>query len=327
MTLQSPAMQSQTAGHHPPPAAIATAIVVGLTAVLAILAIAFALPATKSKPNDVPIGIAGPQAATGQVAAVLEQKAPGAFAVTYYPGTESLRDAILDRQVYGGLAFGADGPLLLTAGGASPAVAQLLTQVGTGIAQQSGTPLATEDLVPLSAAQGAGLAAAALPITLAGILPAFALVLALKGQVWTRFAAAIVFSALMGVTIAALLRYPLGSIDQNFWGVAGGLTLGVGAALLFMLGLGSVFGKVGLGIGALLAVLVGNPLSGLTSAPEMLPAGWGMLGQLLPQGANATLLRSCAYFGGSGAGLALVVLACWAVAGVVLIAIAGMRRA
>ena len=326
MTTQSPTEQSPTAGHHPPPAAVATAIVIGLTAVLAILAIAFALPATKSKPNDVPIGIAGPQAATGQVAAMLDQKAPGAFSVTYYPGAESLREAILDRQVYGGLAFGADGPQLLTATGASPAVAQLLTQIGTGIGAQTGAPPAIEDLVPLSPSQSAGLAASALPITLAAILPAFALVFALKDQVWTRFAAAVAFSALMGVTIAALLRYPLGSVEQNFWGVAGGLTLGIGAALLFMLGLGSLFGKGGLGIGALLAVLIGNPLSGLTSAPEMLPAGWGTLGQLLPQGANATLLRSTAYFGGSGAGLAIVVLACWALAGTVLVGIAAARR-
>ena len=326
MTTQSPTEQSPAAGHHPPPAAVATAIVIGLTAVLAILAIAFALPATKSKPNDVPIGIAGPQAATGQVAAMLDQKAPGAFSVTYYPGAESLREAILDRQVYGGLAFGADGPQLLTATGASPAVAQLLTQIGTGIGAQTGAPPAIEDLVPLSPSQSAGLAASALPITLAAILPAFALVFALKDQVWTRFAAAVAFSALMGVTIAALLRYPLGSVEQNFGGGAGGLTLGIGAALLFMLGLGSLFGKVGLGIGALLAVLIGNPLSGLTSAPEMLPAGWGALGQLLPQGANATLLRSTAYFGGSGAGLAIVVLACWALAGTVLVGIAAARR-
>src|SRR6187401_2609353 len=66
-------------------------------------------------------------------------------------------------------------------------------------------------------------------------------------------------------------------------------------------GLGSLFGRTGLAIGAGLAVLVGNPLSGLTSAPEMLPAGWGTFGQLLPQGATATLLRSTAYFGCSGA--------------------------
>ena len=59
---------------HEPPAAIrATGIVVVLTVVLAIVAIAFALPAARTAPHDVPIGAAGPQAASGQVAAILEQ--------------------------------------------------------------------------------------------------------------------------------------------------------------------------------------------------------------------------------------------------------------
>jgi hypothetical protein len=204
----------------------------------------------------------------------------------------------------------------------------MLTQVGTGIAQQAGTPLHTEDLAPPPAAdpRGAGLAASALPITLAGLLPAVALVLLLKREVWTRFAAATVFAAMAGTTIAALLRYVFGSIDQNVWGVAGGLTLGLLAAGLSMLGLGSLFGRAGLAVGALLALLLGNPLSGLNSAPEMLPSGWGTLGQWLPQGASATLLRSTAFFDGAGATAAIAVLACWAAAGAALIVIAAVRQ-
>jgi hypothetical protein len=173
--------------------------------------------------------------------------------------------------------------------------------------------------------RGAGLAASALPITLAGLLPAIALVFVLRREVWTRFAAAVVFAGLAGATIAALLRFVLGSIDANFWGVAGGLALGALASGLSMLGLGSLFGRAGLAVGALLALLLGNPLSGLNSAPELLPSGWGALGQWLPQGANATLLRSTAFFGGSGAMMAIVVLAGWAVVGAALIVIAAIR--
>jgi len=314
---------------HEPPAAIrATGIVVVLTVVLAIVAIAFALPAARSKPHDVPIGAAGPQAASGQVADILEQHAPGAFAITYYPGEAALRDAIRNRDVYGGISFGPDGRKLLIATGASPMVAQMLTQLGSGIAQQAGVPLATEDLAPPTAddPRGAGLAGSALPITLAGMLPAIALVLLLRREVWTRFAAVVVFAGVAGWTVAALLRYVFGSIDQNFWGVTGGLTLGVLAAGLFMLGLGSLFGRVGLAVGALLALLLGNPLSGLNSAPEMLPNGWGMLGQWLPQGANATLLRSTAFFDGAGATTAIVALTCWALAGAALIVVAALRQ-
>ncbi|WNG82613.1 ABC transporter permease [Mycobacterium sp. ITM-2016-00316] len=327
MTAHAPTRAAQHAvpEHQPPAAARAAAIVFTLTALLAVLALAFALPAAKSKPHEVPIGIAGP----ATVADMLERSAPGAFAVTHYPGAAALRQAVLDRQVYGGLAFDAGQPTLFIATGGSPAIAQLLSQVGSGIAEHNGMRLATEDLAPPSTddPRGAGLAASALPITLASILPAMALVLVLRQQVWLRFAAAVIFAGLMGVTAAALLRYPLGSIEQNFWGVAGGLALGIAAALLFVLGLGSLFGRTGLAIGAGLAVLVGNPLSGLTSAPEMLPAGWGTLGQLLPQGATATLLRSTAYFGGAGSTSAILVLSCWALAGAALIATAAIRRA
>jgi hypothetical protein len=279
---------------------------------------------------------------------MLEQHAPGAFAITYYPGEAALRDAIRNRDVYGGISFGAgadvagqaapEGRVLLIATGGSPMVAQMLTQIGNGIAQQAGgtagpatsgaVPLDTEDLAPPSAddPRGAGIAASALPITLAGLLPAVALVLLLKREVWTRFVAATVFAAIAGATIAALLRCVFGSIDQNVWGVAAGLTLGLLAAGLSMLGLGSLFGRVGLAVGALLALLLGNPLSGLNSAPEMLPTGWGTLGQWLPQGATATLLRSTAFFGGAGATSAIVVLTCWAFAGAALIVITAVRR-
>ncbi len=329
MTTQSLSSPSHHAApaHQPPAALRATGVVGVLAVVIAIVAIAFALPAARSKPHDVPIGAAGPQAASGQVADILEHNAPGAFDITYYPGEAALRDAIRNRDVYGGISFGPDGRTLLIANGASPTVAQLLSQVGTGIAQHAGVALRTEDMAPPTAddPRGAGLAASALPITLAGLLPAVALVLVLRREVWTRFAAAVVFAGLAGATIAALLRFVLGSIDANFWGVAGGLALGALASGLSMLGLGSLFGRAGLAVGALLALLLGNPLSGLTSAPELLPSGWGALGQWLPQGANATLLRSTAFFGGSGATMAIVVLAGWAIAGAALIVIAAVR--
>src|SRR3954470_25059168 len=92
--------------HEPPAALRATGVIVVLTVVLTILAIAFALPAARSKPHYIPIGAAEPMAASGQDADILEQRAPGAFAITYYPGEAALRDAIRNRDVYGGISFG-----------------------------------------------------------------------------------------------------------------------------------------------------------------------------------------------------------------------------
>lgn len=314
---------------HEPPAAIrATGIVVVLTVAIAIVALAFALPAARTAPHHVPIGAAGPQAASGVVAATMEKQAPGAFEFTYYPGEAALREAIRQRDVYGGIAFGPDGRTLLIATGGSPMIAQMLTQIGTGIAQHSGAQLRIEDLAPPTAddPRGAGLAASALPITLAGLLPAIALLFVFKREIWTRLTAGVVFAGVAGLTIAALLRYVLGSIDGNFWGVTGALTLGVLAVVVTLLGLGSLFGRVGLALGSAAAVLVGNPLSGLTSAPELLPSGWGEFGQWLPQGATATLLRSAAFFDGAGGTTPIIVLTCWTVLGVALTMLAALGR-
>jgi hypothetical protein len=72
-------------------------------------------------------------------------------------------------------------------------------------------------------------------------------------------------------------------------------------------------------------MLLGNPLSGLTSAPEMLPSGWGSLGQLLPPGAAGTALRSVSFFDGAGAGRPFLVLSAWIAFGLLLCAFGATR--
>ncbi|MCV7343351.1 Ig-like domain-containing protein [Mycolicibacterium rhodesiae] len=306
-------------------AARAMGIVVGLSVVVVLLAIAFALPAARSKPHDLPIGVAGPHA--GQIAALLQQNTPGSFRVTTYSDEAALRAAIRGRDEYGGVTLGPAGPVLLTATGASPAVAQSLSQLGNRVSAAIAVPLRTEDLAPPTAQdpRGAGLIASGLPITLAGLLPAILLVLLLPTQIWLRTLALLIFSATAAVAITAVLWWVVGSVDGNAGGVAAALMLGLAGAGLAVLGLGTLFGRIGLGLGSALALLLGNPLSGLASAPELLPRGWGELGQYLPQGATATLLRSTAFFNGAGGGAAVVVLIAWAAAGAVLIGIAFLR--
>ncbi|WP_431240533.1 Ig-like domain-containing protein [Mycolicibacterium aichiense] len=308
-------------------AARAMGIVVGLSVVVALLAIAFALPAARSAPHDLPIGVAGPHA--GQIAALLQQNAPGSFRVTTYPDETALRTAIRGRDEYGGLALGPAGPVLLTATGASPAVAQALSQLGNQLSTAIAVPLRTEDLVPPTGRdpRGAGLIASGLPITIAGLLPAIVLVLLLPNRIWLRTIALLAVSATAAVTITAVLWLVVGSLDANAGSVAGALMLGLSGAGLAVLGLGTVFGRIGLTLGSALALLLGNPLSGLTSAPQMLPRGWGELGQYLPQGATATLLRSTAFVDGAGAGAAVMVLIAWALGGAILIGFAQVRSA
>ncbi len=77
-------------------------------------------------------------------------------------------------------------------------------------------------------------------------------------------------------------------------------------------GLRALFGYTGAALGGLTMMLVGNPFSGVTSAPELLPRPGGAFGQLLPPGAGGSLLRSVAFFDGAASGRPLGVLAAWA---------------
>ncbi len=323
-----PAGPPHTSRRRPPATAEAAGLVLLLTVLLSLVLVAFAVPAAESAPRDVPIGLAGPAAATGQVEQALDRAAPGAFEATRYPDERALRQAIADREVYGGFALRGEGPLVLIATGGSPAVAQALGTAGAAIARGTGAAVQTEDLAPLPDGdpRGAGLAAAALPITLGGLLPAVLLLLRFPQRPWLRIVAAASFALLAGAALAAVLQYWVGAVGADAWRVGLGLALGLGAIAAILLGLGSLLGRAGLGLGAATILLLGMPLSGLATAPEFLPSGWGTLGQLLPPGANATLLRSTAYFDGAGATQPVVVLASWVAAGLLLTALAARRR-
>ena len=71
-------------------------------------------------------------------------------------------------------------------------------------------------------------------------------------------------------------------------------------------------------------IVAGNAFSAATSAPQLLPAAAGRIGQWLPAGAGGNLLRSTAYFNGNGAAGHLSVLIIWSVLGLATV-FAGQR--
>ncbi|MGW5671250.1 hypothetical protein [Micromonospora sp. NPDC003776] len=111
----------------------------------------------------------------------------------------------------------------------------------------------------------------------------------------------------------------LGVLDGDLWREAAATGLFALAAAGTVAGLGALFGRPGIGLGALLVFLVGNPLSAVAAAPELLPQPWGTVGQFLPVGAGGTLLRSAAFFDGAGAARSLAVLAGYALLGLLLV--------
>jgi len=174
--------------------------------------------------------------------------------------------------------------------------------------------------LPASDAHGDGLAAANLPLVIAAVLPALLMIPLYRRRPGARLGATAGAAVLVGLGLSAVLDHALGSTNgSNFLLVSVGLTAGVLATSLLLLGLFAVGRLIAVAVGAALLVLFAAPLSGLSTAPEWLPTPWGAIGQLLPPGANATLLRSTAYFDGRGGAGSTLVLAAWALIGLLLL--------
>ncbi|MFG2342210.1 ABC transporter permease [Streptomyces yangpuensis] len=320
-------MSVTPASGHTVPASRRVLAVMVMVPLLAALALwAFAWPATRMAPRDLPLGVAGPAAA----AAPLEQRLAsheGAFEIHRYADEAAARTAVRNREVYGAVVVTPQGPHLLTASAAGPVVAQLLTQA---VASQSppGAPAApVTDVVPTPAAdaRGAAFGASVLPLALAGV--AAGALVSLGGLRGGRAVTAVLgAAALVGLTGAALAHSWLGVLTGNWWAEAGVLALTVAAVAGGVAGLHALLGKPGIGLGVLLVVLLGNPFSGAAGAPHLLPEPAGLVGQWLPPGAGSSLLRSVAFFDGAGAAGPALVLSLWAVLGVTAVMVADRRR-
>ncbi|MFF9504175.1 ABC transporter permease [Streptomyces sp. NPDC014656] len=310
-----------------PAAGRTTLAVILLVPVLAALFLwTFAWPAARTAPRDLPVGIAGPAAAADGLARELGRH-EGAFEIHRYEDAAAARSAVEAREVYGAVVVTPAGPELLTASAGGPVVAGLLREAVTAGAAAGGGTVPVTDVVapPAEDPRGAVLGAGLLPLAVAGAATgAAALFLGLRGA---RAATALVgASALAGLAGAALTHSWLGALAGNWWAEAGVFALTVLAIGATFSGLATLLGKPGLGLAAVLTVLAGNAFSGMSGAPELLPAGIGLLGQWLPPGAGGQALRSVAYFDGAAAGGPVLVLSLWAVAGLAAVALGGRRR-
>ncbi|MBB3726572.1 hypothetical protein [Nonomuraea dietziae] len=326
MAVQAPL----TADTPPSPWLTVARAVVLLTASISVLLTAFAWPSVRSSVHDVPIAVAGPAAAVEQVSTALDQRLPGGFEITEVADTAAAERLIRDREVYGAIDVSSGIPRVIMASAAGTAVAQTLNSVATALgqaqAQGAGPAVAVRDLVTLPAddPRGAGLAAGSLPLVMAGLLAALLLTRLVRGTT-RRVTGALAFASTGGLAVAAILQFWLGSLNGAYWANSGAVALTIAATSLSILGLESLLGSAGFGLGAVAMMLIGNPLSGTATAPEMLPGWSGILGQLLPPGAGGQLLRSTAFFDGRGATHSVIVLLTWLTLGVVLCLAGGLR--
>jgi hypothetical protein len=219
---------------HGSRALVAVVVLVPLLAGLALAA--FAWPAARLAPRDLPIGVVAP-AAAGEAIEQRLARDGDAVEVLRFADQASARTAIADRDVYGAIVVAPDGTTVLTASAASPLVAQLLQQAASALPAGAGSGTATPpaagavrvvDAVPADPddPRGAALAASVLPLVLAGM--AAGVLVWLAGGAWpVRWAVLVVASGAAGLVAAGIAQGWLGVLEGDWLVNAGVLGLTV----------------------------------------------------------------------------------------------------
>lgn len=187
-------------------------------------------------------------------------------------------------------------------------------------AQQVVVPQVTvTDVVPLGTkdSRGAGLAVSALPIAMGGMIGGVLVSLLVVG--WRQKLVAVAgYGVLGGLAMTVVLHSWFGFVSGNFGLVWLDLGLALAATASVITAFQSLLGGPGIGIGAVITMFIGNPLSGMNMPQEWLPGAWGNLGQLLVPGAAGTLLRLESYFPDAGTARYWITLVFWLVLGCLL---------
>lgn len=204
------------------------------------------------------------------------------------------------------------------AGGEQSAqAAAQLEQMKVQAEQASAMAVKTTAVVPLSESDssGTGLAIAAFPLVIGGILGGSFSALRVNGT-WRRFATATLYAVIGGALTALILSTWFGFIPGDFatlWAAFGATYL---ATAFFIVGVGALSSPlIGLAVGAVITMFIGNPISGASMPSVFLPGAWGQIGQMMVPGASSTLLRSIAYFPEAATSDQWLVLGSWIVFG------------
>ena len=304
-------------------------------------------------PHHLQVGIVAPTAERDAIVPPLE--AGGSFDVHEYPNAGALMTAIKERQAYGGAVIDQKGATLYVASAASPAVSNLLknlyvqevdrrlaaavqnlTAAGKPVPAATVAaltkPPAIVDLVPLPADDSAGSSLGFLIQALSLGASIASLALGRLGQKTSRSlqrgighaGLLIVYAALSSaVALAAMSMFGVGKgADRGglflaYALVSVAITASTAAAV-------ALVGRAGALVGGLYFTL-GLIISGSSIAPEMLPTAGRIVGQLLPPGAGASLIRDRLYFPAASDSRPIIVLALFGGIGLLIVVVCNVR--
>lgn len=188
-----------------------------------------------------------------------------------------------------------------------------LEQMKAEAEQASAMTVKTTAVVPLSESDssGSGIAISAFPLVIGGILGGSFSALRVNGT-WRRFATATLYAVIGGALTALILNVWFGLIPGDFATLWAAFSATYLATASFIVGVSALSSPLaGLGLGAVITMFIGNPISGASMPSVFLPGAWGAIGQMMVPGASSTLLRSIAYFPEAATSGQWLVLGSW----------------
>jgi hypothetical protein len=298
--------------------------VIGLTAVIVAVFCSYSSAFGKPAAHHIPVAV------TASPAVLAKLQTSPALRVYQARDLAAARSMVEDRAVDGGLVLPRTGrATLVVASGGGHAVEAVLVQLGQ---QAAGTALSTVDVAPTSPGDPngsvefycvvfLGIGAAVGATMLARILgPVPHLRGALK-----RLGLMTVHTALLSAAIALFTDVVYGALPGHFWFLFLTFWLYVAAVCLAITGFAELAGPQASIVLIGLLIAFGNTSSGGAVPRPLLDGFFSALNPVLPQGAALSVLRGVQYFGDRGMGTGLLCLAIWAVAGLVLLGVAGLR--
>jgi hypothetical protein len=176
-----------------------------------------------------------------------------------------------------------------------------------------------------SARTTGGLAAALFPLVIGGMIGGVLISVRLVG-IRARLLALFVYAVIAGCVLAAILQLLFGLLEGALLlnAIALGLSvLGTGSLIV---GLTAVLGARGVIVGAVITILIANPLAGNTVPRELIAAPWGDVGQFAVPGAAFSLLKGLSDLPDAPHLTQWVILCVWTACGI-LLSLVGHNRA
>jgi hypothetical protein len=322
------------ASHHNPPdrprsplRRLVPSALIALTSVLAVTGI-YTAAYKDPKPHEIPVGVVAPAHVAGQIQAGLDRAEPGGFDVRAYADESQARADLLDTEVQGVLVTGPSGDRAFVTGAYGKSPTDAVTTAFEGVSAARGAPIEVEDLASLPSNDARGMGA--MWTALGAVVPSitFGAVLTLLGgslPARTRWLAIAAFAPAAGLVSALTADVLVGALAGAFWplvGVSTVMAFGVAGAVH---GLGRSFGIPGIGLGALVLLVLGQAASGGAVTSLMVPDFYGAVAAWLPTGAGAAAIRNVVYFDGAAIVQPLMVLAGYGVLGLTLELVSRLR--